>query len=177
MMRKAGLAAGIAIVLTMALALIGCSNSVTLDRQVTIGGMTLKVPSNFVETVDDYTSGSTTNVSYRYTDQESKGIYVSVSNSKYSLQRTVEDELDSFKETCTLDANAHDVYTNIVSEGIIDGAQVTICEEGMQTTDKGGKEYKMDFTVAYIFNSKAHYEITVYGDGVSIDDVLKTVSL
>lgn len=176
MMRKAGLAAGIAIALAMALALIGCSNSVTLDRQVTIGGMTLKVPSSFVETVNDGSFGNTIYVNSQYTDKKGNGIYVSANSGKYYMQLTVQDHLDSYKETCAEDKNAHDIYANKVSERVIDGAQVVICEQGMQTTTDG-KEYKLDSTVAYIFSSKAQYEIAVYGNDIPIDDVLNTVSL
>lgn len=175
MMRKAGLVASLAIALAMALALVGCSSGVALDRQVTVGDMTLKVPSKFVEKVNDRSTASETSISCQYTDQEGRGIFVSANDGKYSMQRTVQNELDSFREMCR-DIKATDVYTNQVSKDVVNGAEVTVYEQGYKYKDKNGDEHQSDTKVAYIFGGKAHYEITVYGDGMSIDDVLKTVS-
>ena len=72
MVKKAGLAASLAIALAMALALAGCGSSVALDRQVTVGDMTLKVPSKFVEKINDSSTASEMNIYSQYTDQEGR---------------------------------------------------------------------------------------------------------
>lgn len=176
MMRKAGLIASLAIALAMALALVGCSGNIALDRQVTVGDMTLKVPSKFVEKINDSSTASEMNVYTQYTDQDGgKGIFVQANNGKYYMENTVQDEIDMYKKTCN-QVKGYDIYANEVSSDVVNGAEVTIFEQGYKFKYGNGDEGRSDTQVAYIFGGKAHYEITVYGDGMSIDDVLKTVS-
>lgn len=174
-MKKAGLIVSLAIALAMALALSGCSSGVTLDRQVTVGDMSLKVSSKFVEKVNDSSTASEMDVYSQYTDPESKGILVSAKNGKYTLKSTIQDELDMYKKTCS-QVNGYDIYANEVSSDVVNGVEVTIYDQGYKYKDGEGNEHQGDTQVAYIFGGKAHYEITVYGDGMSIDDVMKTVS-
>ena len=175
MVKKAGLAASLAIALAMALALAGRGSSVALDRQVTVGDMTLKVPSKFVEKINDSSTASEMSIYSQYTDQEGKGILVTANNGKYYLQETVKDEVDMHKKTYE-QVKGYDIYANEVSSDVVNGAEVTIYEQGYKYKDGKGNEHQSDTHVAYIFGGKAHYTITVYGDGMSIDDVLKTVS-
>lgn len=162
---------GIAAALVAALALVGCSASgVQLDREVEVGGMTLSVPSDWVEDGDDESSdfldmeyGSRT----YFEDPDaiySDGIYARYSNT--DLDETPE---DSFKSIY-----GDDVEYELVKETVIDGVPVQVYAFPYVRVDNGEDTVRYE---AYLYQYDMHYEITVYGDSVSIDDVLETVEL
>lgn len=165
---KKGIAAA---ALVAVLALAGCSASgVELDREVEVGGMTLSVPSDWVEDGDD-TSYESIGDAYGsrtyFADPDatySDGIYARYSN--ISLDDTPE---ESFKSIY-----GDDVEYELVEETVIDGVPVQVYEFPYVRLDNGEDAVRYE---AYLYQYDMHYEITVYGNAVSIDDVLETVDL
>lgn len=155
--------------LVAVLALAGCSSSsVQLDREVEVGGMTLNVPSDWVEDGDDTDYDFSDHVfghrSYSYdTDNESERSYISVFYSNVDLDETPDESIASIY--------GDGMDYEVVDEPVIDGVKTQVVKY-LFDGNSGTSMYE-----AFVYGFDMHYEITVVGDKVSIDDVLETVDL
>lgn len=157
--------------LVAALALVGCSGSgVQLDREVEVGGMTLSVPSDWVENgyddSSDYLDAEYGSRTFVQNPDEIESIGIAVSYSSISLDETPE---ESFKSTY-----GDDVEYELADEMVIDGVKTYVYAFPYTSPVSGEDKVRYE---AYLYQYDMHYEIAVYGDAVSIDDVLETVDL
>lgn len=157
--------------LVSVLALAGCAGSgVKLDREVEVGGMTLSVPSDWVENgyddSNDFLDTEYGSRTFVQNPDEIESVGIAVYYSNISLDETPE---ESFKSTY-----GDDVEYELADEMVIDGVQTYVYEFPYTSPVSGEDKVRYE---AYLYQYDMHYEITVYGDAVSIDDVLETVDL
>ena len=179
-MKKAILIAMMGAILC-SLALVGCASSPTLDKQVKVGAMTLKVPSKWVETQNDDESNSLgTYLTYQVSPEDKSGsILVSGMNWKSSMKETIQSEYqeseDTLKKTMS-DAglSISDYQSNLTEKGVIDGYQVALQEESYKLKKSDDSVVDMDEKTLYLFSASMHYRI--YISGVDPDALLKTIS-
>lgn len=146
----------------------------SLDKQVTLQGLTVSVPSAWTEETTDPDEQST--VSYgsaTYSNEDyTSGISIYYSDAIPSP----EDYHANMESTMTSDpVNAQDWYFNDLGTQEISGATATKCEYGY-TREENGETEKSDFKEAYIDTDGMDYIITVYGS-VNLDEVLATIEL
>ena len=155
--------------LAASLTLAGCSgtgaSSISLDREVDVEGLTLSVPSGWVEDGDDYGLESLGSSFGSRTFDQPGDDSEKVSNSiivGYSNEET----------DMSPDEYALDYFDGIESEKedetVIDGAECVVYDASVD-------DFEMH--VAFILDMDMTYEITVIGDAVDIDSVLETVSV
>lgn len=161
---------GVFLAIAASLALAGCgAQGVQLDREVTIEGLTMSVPSGWVEDGDDneFSSigskyGSRT---YEAPDSSSEGqnmIAVNYSTTSENDPETADEFMEEYYS---------EMYTyEKVEETVIDGSECTVYDV---TMDGAG----LDQTIALIYGMSMDYKIYVYGDEVSMDSILETVSI
>ena len=167
-----------AIIAAMAMCLAGCSAS--LDKDLTVLDLTVKVPSSWSETFDDTSSdafGKSGTYYYENNDRTS-GIVVSYDEVNQYNNRTPKEEMEISKETALSDpVNGYDYYENAISQRVIDNGSITRYDYGYKYKDTDGNEYEANFHEAFIQKVDSHYRISVWGDDFSIDEVVDTVTL
>ena len=98
-----------------------------------------------------------------------RNYYGSVLFNLYNIAR-----FNGFKKVLTKHIYGDDVEYELVEETVIDGVPVQVYVFPYVRYDNGEDVVRYE---AYLYQYDMHYEITVYGDAVSIDDVLETVDL
>lgn len=164
------------------LVLVGCGGKVRLDRAVTVDGLSMSVPSQWAETDDTRYTGRTSADfmgGAMYTDQRGEGgdgISVSTRGGTYNTG-TLESWLANELKFATSDpVNGYGYRADKIGESVIDGAKVVRYDISYKKMIDGN-EHLLDYHNAYITRSNATYVITVWGDSVSMDDVLNTVHI
>lgn len=155
------------------LALAGCSaGGVKLDREVEIGGLTMRVPSGWVEDGDDseFGYGSRT---YESSDEDSYDrIYVRYSELEDDDPSPDEDMEDN-KEFIESELDSGDYSYSKVDETVIDGAECTTYEVESAVTKALGEDSQ---TIIYIDSMDTRYVIDVIGD-VDLGSLMDSLSL
>ena len=147
------------------LALVGCaSQGVELDREVEVAGLTMSVPSDWVEDgseeyADDYGFGLR---SYESGDPEGDGygridLYYSESS---------DDTPESYIEELYGEGMDYEMEDGPV----IDGVQTQICKYLFEDSDT-------ELTDVFIYGPEMHYRISLYGEEVDAERILETVEI
>lgn len=172
----------IACALFACLVLVGCGGKVRLDRAVTVDGLSMSVPSQWAERDDRRYTGRTSADfmgGAMYTDQQSDdgdGISVDTRGGTYNTG-TLESWLANELRFATSDpVNGYGYRADKIGETVIDGAKVVKYDISYKKMINGS-EHLSENHHAYITRSNATYVITVWGDSVSLDDVLSTVHI
>lgn len=153
----------------MALCLAGCGTS--LDKEVTVQNMTVKVPSDWAESTTSYSSfGSNTYVS---DDMES---FISIGYDEN--YKTVEEQLNMNKSSIEMDPiNGYDWYSTELGNETIESSIVQKYEIGYKFKDNDGNEHENINQVAFIMTPSMNFDITVHGNDIKLDDVLGTMQV
>ena len=206
MKKKASLIALCALSLTAAFALAGCGAS--LDREIAVQGMTMKVPPNWVEssdaeassldpsrleapsavevgqpasqTIPDAPSGVKTGgtVMYRDVDEDNDDEYNAISVTHLPLTscaaKTAQEAIALKQLQAEKEFGAINWDIDKEKSSVIDGSQVTKYEYSFEKEiDHVTKKY--EYKTIYVFNSSMCYEISVYGNAASVDDVVNSI--
>ena len=221
MKKKASLIALCALSLTAAFALAGCG--VSLDREIAVQDMTMKVPSNWVEssdveassldlsrleapsaaespeagngeaaatavevgqpasqTIPDAPSGVKTGgtVMYRDVDEDNDDEYNAISVTHLPLTscaaKTAQEAIALKQLQAEKEFGAINWDIDKEKSSVIDGSQVTKYEYSFEKEiDHVTKKY--EYKTIYVFNSSMCYEISVYGNAASVDDVVNSI--
>lgn len=158
----------IAAALVGTLALVGCSSSsVSLDREVEIEGLTISVPSGWIEDGDDHELdiiqsryGTRTFEKPGSDSNDMDAIMVS-----YSTTSDNSESPDDFMNEFYSDSEY-----KMVSESVIDGSECSVYDVDMDGSN-------ISQSIAFITGREMEYTIYLYGDDVSIDSLLETVSI
>lgn len=170
---KAGMLVAIVAAMALALCLTGCGPR--LDSEKTLEGMTYSVPSDWGEV-------SLSSASSQMFAKDGNIISVSVDaippyGRTSFIHKTPEDSLEQTKKTDTSSPlNGEDWNAEKVSESVIDNVPCVVYEVSFKTS-ASGEESVLTSQTAYLYKSDAHYELTISGDAVKMDDLLKTVSI
>lgn len=152
------------VLIAAALSLTGCGDSgLPLDRTVDVGGMTLSVPSVWIEDGDESDLFDDENIGYRlYYPQDEDAIdliYVGYSS---------DDEYSGFGDPDEYIEESYDGAGSLVDERVIDGFSVRTYE----IEDAGYPLYVSTFR-GYDMN----YNMQVNGSEVDVYNVLDTVEI
>lgn len=171
---------GLVCVLALTLCLCGCGSSTSLDRQVTIGTVTLNVPSSWVEEKNQ------DGFAIFKTKDSSASIGIVYSNLPSS--RTPEERIETIKETylypektysgspSDIKWKASDFTSNRVDERVIDGATCTVYEYSYNITNEKGTEHRQS-KVAYLDRPDMSCDITVNGDLSIFNSMLNSIAI
>ena len=163
----------------MALALTGCGAS--LDRDTTVQDMAISVPSTWAEEPNDANSETGGSVWYIDTDPdkdetEFDAILVSYEAVEPSDASTAEEAMTEKQAQYEEDFAITNWDIEDSDEFVIDGAKVTTYEYSFEKTiDHVTQKY--EYRIAYLYSPTTHYVIQVYGDAVSLDDIIRSVEL
>lgn len=154
--------------LVCALALSACAiGGVQLDRDVTVGGMSLSVPSNWVEDRSD--SDSSGSVSFTSTDEDAFGI-LSVSYSSPPNDGSLDDIMADWESL--IEGLGAKYEWELVDESVIDGARCYVCDFSVENDD-----VTIEGADIFVRSSVTDYRIILYGDQISVSALLDTISL
>ena len=161
----------------MVFALAGCGAN--LDRDVTIQNMSLSVPSNWEEKPSDSNSDTSGNIWFEDVDEDNdedvfNAIYVTYQKVDLSDTSTAKQALDAKQAKLESDYGITNWDVDDSNEQVIDGAKVTTYEYSFEKViDHVTQKY--EFKTAYVYTPIMHFEIQVYGDAASINDVVKSI--
>lgn len=156
------------------LGLFGCSSSgIALDREVEIAGLTMGVPSTWVQENDVPEYGNYGSADFiDSTDEDSLNrIYVF-----YSDRDEDESVEDLAEESLSVWEDLYEgIETKVIleDERVIDGSE---CVTYSFVAFRDGKEMPV-VTEIFITSPAMTYKISAYGDSVSIDEMLETISI
>lgn len=168
------------------LVLAGCGDKARLDRAVTVDGLSMSVPSQWVEKANMRDVGKT---SYDFTSElgfipqqrNEEGRYDAISILSYGGaydNYTLEDWLEREKDaTLKAPMNGYDYRVNMLGETVIDGAKVVKYDISYKCETNGKAEAPYEYHYAWITRPNVTYIILVFGDSVSMDDLLSTVHI
>lgn len=158
---------------------LGCASSTTIDRTVSIEGMTINVPSNWVEDGNDFSlesEGVKNGHKSFIADDYSSGILVSYTN--ITLDKTPEDSVLEAKKSKEGDSlKAKDFKASLIDESVVDGARCSVYEFTYDVEDGKGGFSNMKERNAYIYGQEMHYEVSGFGDISVFDAALKSIKL
>lgn len=161
-----------AVAFVMAIGLAGCSSATVLDKEVTIGDMTIKVPSGWAESVNDFSTSAYTS---GYNTYSSDDLTSDITISYSSVPIDPEQQLESTRKALESDpVNVTGWYCNDLGSDAIANSTVSKYEYGYtdSSTDRESKKY-----VAFVDSPELDYEITVSGDDVKLDDLLISMNI
>ncbi len=157
------------------------SNTLNLDKTVTIHGITFNVSSDWLEDEYDF-SNDTTILGFTSYTSDSSALYVSVSYSNTDLDTTAKNAFDDRIESwiTSEDTDYENIEYSEVSSTEISGAKCTIYEYSYDWKSDNVDSYSSgNGCFAYIMAPNVHYEIQSTGsDSVStVEAILDTVSI
>lgn len=158
-------------------ALAGCGAS--LDRDVSVHSMTMSVPSNWAEDPSESNSDANGNIWYtdidkNKDDEKCNAIYVAYQSVDPSDKSRAKDALGQKQQELESDYGVVNWDIDDSDEQVIDGAEVTTYEYSFdKIIDHTTRTY--EYKVIYAYTPTIHYEIQIYGDAVSIKDVVKSL--
>ena len=161
---------------TAMLGLAGCGAS--LDREVEIQGMALSVPSNWEERADDGNTSEAGRIVYEKMSDDSDDPYEAIIVSYESIGD--DSPVDANEALALVQQRVEEDY--LVTEWsideddseIIDGAKVTSFEYSFEK-EIDHVSHLYEYRVAYVFAADMIYEISVYGDEVSLADAVGSI--
>lgn len=167
-------AASIATACLLAFFLTGCS-TVNLDREVEIAnGVTVKVPSNWVEDMNDYDVGEKMFGSATFApDKDKTGLSIS-----WSIGDESEHPEQSLRESAAFynELGSTNWTQELVGERVVSGAECLIYKYSYTTE---GEDYTFDTThyKAFIRKSNFEFDIDAFDDQCLLNSVLDTVKI
>ncbi|WP_269478101.1 hypothetical protein [Hominibacterium faecale] len=167
------------LVLGMSSILTGCGSS--LNREVSIQGMTLKVPSEWAETSQDGNDEEKGIIYYEEKkdeqdeDETVNRIIIKYQNLKKAPYKAAAEAIEA--EHKNIESNHGTIFWSIDNENskTIDGAQITAYEYSFLKEINGIRQ-KYEGQIIYAYSVDTCYEIAVYGDGVSTDKIMGTLA-
>ena len=156
----------VAAAVAVTLALVGCgSQGVELDREVEVAGLTMSVPSDWVEDrseeyADDYGFGTRSYENGEPEDDDFGRISLSYSTA------SDDDTPESFIEGIYGEGMNYEMEDGPV----VDGVQTQICK---YVFDSPGTEW----TDVFIYGPEMHYRISLYGGLIDAERILETVEI
>lgn len=156
----------VAAAVVVTLALVGCgSKGVELDREVEVAGLTMSVPSDWVEDrseeyADDYGFGARSYESGEPEDDDYGRISLSYSTA------SDDDTPEGFIEEIYGEGMSYEMEDGPV----VDGVQTQICK---YVFDSPGTEW----TDVFIYGPEMHYRISLYGGLIDAERILETVEI
>lgn len=176
-MKKKVLSMGlVATALAAMLGLAGCGAS--LDREVEIQGMALSVPSNWEESADGGNTSEAGRIVYEKMADDSDDPYEAI---VVSYERINDDSPADANEALVLiqqrveeDYLATEWSIDEDDSEIVDGAKVTSFEYSFEK-EIDHVSHLYEYRTAYAFTADMIYEISVYGDEVSLADAVGSI--
>ena len=168
-------AAGLVAMLPLA----GCGAN--LDRDVDVAGMTVSVPSDWAQQAADDNTDTQGSVTYEKfvedaDDEAYTAIVISYQQSSDALAANADQALALKQQGLEEDFGVTNWLVDDEDTKIIDGAEVTTYKYSFEKEiDHVVKEY--EYQTAYVFAGDMTYEISTYGDGVAIGDVVNSIEL
>ena len=137
----------------------------------------MSVPSGWVEDGSDYEIGGFGSRSFTTPENEEQAGFISIYYSESDEDdKTPSEEMEETAENYVENFHSDDFVFDKTDEMVIDGAECEVFESTETIeTDNGS----IETTRHHIFVSsyEKNYEITVYGDMVSVDDLIKSISM
>lgn len=155
----------LAVAAVAALALVGCSSQgVELDREVEVAGLTVSVPSGWVEDrsedyADDYGFGTR---SYESGDPDS--------DDYGRIDFYYSESSDETPESYIEGLYGKGMDYEIEDGPVIDGVQTQVCKYLFEDSDT-------ELTDVFIYGPDMHYRISLYGEAIDAERILETVEL
>ena len=163
--------------------------SVALDREVEFEGMTISVPSKWVETDNDRYEDDGSSfldidpsgyASYTVSDSseltEAKNhIYIHAS---WGSDKDLQTAVDSDKSFITDNSDQREIYDlqdSIIEKTVIDGYE-TEAHVFSYKVKYDDKEFTVKDTNIYLYSSNKQFEISLYGNAIDAKKLLKTIS-
>lgn len=161
------------------LALSGCGAN--LDRDVEIKGMNISVPSDWMQKAakgNDESSGAVTFEKFveDADDEDYTAIVIDYDKRSGKDPQSAQEALAKMQQR--MEDKQGVVLWSVDEEDtrIIDGAKVTDFEYSFEKAiDHVSKKY--EYQTAYVFDGKMTYQISVYGDDVSLDAIVDSIEL
>ena len=154
----------VAAAIVAALALTGCSSDEDLGKEVSIAGLSINVPEEWiVENDDDYSSGF--------------GVTYISSQDKKDSMTVMYDDFGSFDPGREMESNK-DIYGDalsydLVSQTEIDGHSCSRYTASMTGSD--GSSYPAAFI--FVDGDDFDYSISYYGDSLDVDKLIDSIYL
>lgn len=158
-------------------ALTGCGAN--LDRDVTVQEMTMSVPSTWAEDPDEGNRDSSGVVWFADVDEDKdEGDFDAISVSYVSQDADDAPSADEklAKRQAELEDDQSVVNWDVedFETRVIDGAQVSVYDYSFEKAiDHETQKY--EYHLAYISTPTTQYEIQVYGDAVSLGDIVENI--
>lgn len=165
---------GIAACTALAAALCGCGGP-ALDREVTVMDLTMKVPSSYVEEespYDDEFDSVSGSVTFSSTSEEG-GSIIRVEYNDYEYGLSPEEIISDEAELLASIGSPSNKEYEPMGEAVIDGAQCSV----YHTSEVYSDDVTFENSEAFLSANGLAYRIIIYGDEVSIEDFVKTISV
>lgn len=165
---------GVVACTALAAALCGCGGP-ALDREVTVMDLTMKVPSSYVEEEDpddDEFDSVTGDVTFSSTSDEN-GCIIRVDYNDYDYGLSAEEIIADDAEMLASVGSPSNKEYELVGETVIDGAKCSI----YRTSEVYSDDVTFETDEAFLSANGLAYHITIFGDEVSIEDLVKTISV
>lgn len=168
-------AALLALLLAIGGVLAGCGAS--LDREVVVQGMTLKVPSGWLEVTGEENDESVGTMRYVDTDEdENNAVVIAYDLRPENMGETAEQDIMAKRAWAEGELGATEWEDEEVRSMVIDGAQASVYEYSFEKEiDNISRTY--EYAVAYVYSETEHYQIRVIGSAASLDAVVDSVEL
>ncbi len=175
MRKKVRVAALLALFLAIGGVLAGCGAS--LDREVEVQGMTLKVPSGWLEVTGKDNDDLAGTMRYVDTDEDENNVVVVTYDLRpESGEETAEQDIMAKRVWAEGELGATEWKDEEVRSMVIDGAQASVYEYSFEKEiDDVSRKY--EYAVAYVYSETAHYQIRVIGSAASLDGIVDSVEL
>lgn len=191
-MKRIGLllSVGALAIMTMGM-LAGCGAN--LDREVTVQGMTIEVPGNWLESPDDDNDETCGTVSFidedEDLDEDETGNFITLGYEKLTNENRPSVAMEEAGMPTQTEASAalaqrrgelereYGVSAWSIDEEkscVIDGAQVTTYEYSF-VKDIEGVRHKYEYDIVYVVTPDMMYEIFIVGDKVNAGALVDTI--
>lgn len=162
---------------TLLLCMFGCEPSAPLDRTITVEGLTINVPSKWIEDKSDYAVSDSRFGCISFSDDSNEsGLSISYSNT--SMDQSPENRMKETEQIYRGDPiNAIEFEYKIIEESVVDGARCTVYEFAHTVEYEKTGPVPVVARVAYIQSADMVFEVSGYGDLSVFDTALETVKL
>ncbi len=155
--------------------LAGCGAS--LDREVQVQGMTLKVPSDWLEITGQENTDLLGDKRFEDTgEDESNAVVVTYDLRPESMGETAQQDMLAKRAWAEGELGATEWEDEEVRTMVVDGAQVSVCEYSFEK-EIDGVSRAYEYAIAYVYGENAHYQIRVIGTAASLDGIVDSIEL